>query len=176
MKRRNNEMALALGRLFPEFGERALDIPAWDSGKRMYLVDQYQSASGNRSLTYVGVSDQLLLEMTLGHFHSWEFVNKVRAFAYDGTGFRVICSCDWKQSTHYNREEVIPVVAEALTEYVMQSGTAEKMGKTEVSAEVDRILGDLFGRTGDDLDRRGARRILMAYCESRHICRDFTDD
>ena len=64
-------LTMSIDKLFPRFGEKALDIPYWDEGKGMYLVDQYQAASGNRSLTYVGVSDQFVLEMTLGHFHSW---------------------------------------------------------------------------------------------------------
>ena len=171
---RNTELVLPMDRLFPRFGEKALDIPSWDEGKGMYLVDQYQAASGNRSLTYVGVSDQLLLEMTLGHFHSWEFVNKVRAMVYDGDGFRVICSHDWPQSTHYRREDVLPVVAASLKEYVLESGNPGGMGEAEVSAEIDRILTDLFTRKVTDLDRRGIRRILATYCRRKEVCADFT--
>ena len=171
---RNTELVLPMDRLFPRFGEKALDIPSWDEGKGMYLVDQYQAASGNRSLTYVGLSDQLLLEMTLGHFHSWEFVNKVRAMVYDGEEFRVICSHDWPQSTHYRKEDVLPVVAASLKEYVLESGNPGGMGEAEVSAEIDRILTDLFTRKVTDLDRRGTRRILATYCRRKGLCTDFT--
>ena len=170
---RNAELLLPMDRLFPRFGEKALDIPSWDEGKGMYLVDQYQAASGNRSLTYVGVSDQLLLEMTLGHFHSWEFVNKVRAMVYDGGEFRVICSHDWGQSTHYRKEEVIPVIAASLKEYVLESGSSDGLNGEEVSAEIDKILADLFTRKVADLDRRGVRRILASYCRRKGVCVDF---
>lgn len=171
---RNTDLVLPMDRLFPRFGEKALDIPSWDEGKGMYLVEQYQAPSGNRSLTYVGVSDQLLLEMTLGHFHSWEFVNKVRAMVYDGDGFRIICSHDWEQSTHYRKEDVLPVVAASLKEYVLECGTAEGMGEDEVSAEINKILSDLFTRKVTDLDRRGIRRILATYCSRKGVCSDFT--
>lgn len=171
---RNTELVLPMDRLFPRFGEKALDIPSWDEGKGMYLVDQYQAASGNRSLTYVGVSDQLLLEMTLGHFHSWEFVNKVRAMVYDGEGFRVICSHDWPQSTHYRKEDILSVIAASLKEYVLESGNPGGMGEGEISSEIDRILADLFTRKVTDLDRRGIRRILASYCRKRGVCADFT--
>ena len=176
MKILRSERGLAptINKLFPRFGEKALDIPSWDEGKGMYLVDQYQSASGNRSLTYVGVSDQLLLEMTLGHFHSWEFVNKVRAMVYDGDGFRVICSHDWEQSTHFRKEDVVPVIASSLKEYVLESGNPEGMSENEVSAQIDRILSDLFSRKVVDLDRKGIRQILAYYCMKKGVCSDFT--
>ena len=176
MKILHSERGLAptINKLFPRFGEKALDIPSWDEGKGMYLVDQYQSASGNRSLTYVGVSDQLLLEMTVGHYHSWEFVNKVRAMVYDGDGFRVICSHDWPQSTHYRKEDVLLIIASSLKEYVMECGAPDGMGEEKVSTEIDRILADLFSRKVTDLDRRGIRRILAAYCRRKGVCADFS--
>ena len=176
IEKRNSDLLPSIDRLFPRFGEKALDIPSWDEGKGMYLVDQYQSASGNRSLTYVGVSDQLLVEMTLGHFHSWEFVNKVRAMVYDGENFRVICSHDWPQSTHFRREEVVPVIKDSLKEYVMESGNPGSLDEDGVSTEIGRILGELFSRKVEDLDRRGVRRILAGYCRRKGICPDFTKE
>ena len=161
-----------LNRLFPEFGSRGLDIPSWDSGKGMYLVDQYQSASGNRSLTYVGVSDQLLIEMTIGHYHSWEFINKVRVMVYDGKDFKVICSHDWEQSTHFNKQEILPLVVSAMTEYVMKSGFPGGLSKEEVSVQMDRILTELFENSVEELDE-GVREILKEYCRRKNICRDF---
>lgn len=166
-------LTATINKLFPRFGEKALDIPSWDEGKCMYLVDQYQSASGNRSLTYVGVSDQLLLEMTLGHFHSWEFVNKVRAMVYDGNGFRIVCSHDWEQSTHFRKEDVLPVIASSLKEYVRESGNTDGMSDDEVSVEIDRILADLFSRKVVDMDRKGIRQILACYCRGKGVCSDF---
>lgn len=174
IENKNSGLLPSIDRLFPKFGEKALDIPSWDEGKGMYLVDQYQAASGNRSLTYVGVSDQLLVEMTLGHFHSWEFVNKVRAMVYDGEEFRIICSYDWPQSTHYRRDEVLPVIKDSLKEYVMESGNPGTLDEDGVSAEIGRILGDLFSRRAEDLDRKGMRRILAGYCQRKGICHDFT--
>lgn len=171
---RNTELTIPMDRLFPRFGEKALDIPSWDEGKGMYLVDQYQAPSGNRSLTYVGLSDQLILEMTLGHFHSWEFVNKVRAMVYDGEEFRVICSHDWEQSTHFRKEDILPVVAASLKEYVLESGNSEGMSEEEVSIEIGKILADLFSRKVTDINRRGIRRILAAYCRRKGVCADFT--
>jgi len=174
--RDNKEFFHRIERLFPRFGDKALDIPSWDEGKGMYLVEQYQAPSGNRSLTYVGVSDQLLLEITLGHFHSWEFVNKARAMVYDGEGFRVICSHDWEQSTHYRKEAVLPVITTSLKEYVLESGIPEGLNEDEVSAEINIILSDLFTRKVTDLDRRGARQILALYCKRKGVCADFTHE
>ena len=162
--------------LFPKFGtpSRALDIPSWDAGKGMYLVDQYQAQSGNRSLTYVGVSEQLLVEVTLGHYHSWEYINKVRAMVYDVDGFRVICSHDWEQSTHFNMGELRSELSSGLSDYVIGSGLSGGKEREYVQKEVEKILDDLFSKDVMDLDRGGIRRILMAYCRKKNVCHDFT--
>lgn len=172
----HKDLTRPIDRLFPRFGEKALDIPSWDEGKGMYLVDQYQAASGNRSLTYVGVSEQLLFELTLGHFHSWEFVNKARAMVYDGEKFRIICCHDWEQSTHFNKEEVRAEIALSLRGYVKESKTSEGMTDEEIADEINRILTDLFSRKVEDLDRKAIRKILVCYCSTRGICSDFTRD
>ena len=59
-----NNLAL-MSKIFPEYGTASLDIPYYDSDKHMYIVDQYTSESGNRRVTYVAVSRQLCVEVTL---------------------------------------------------------------------------------------------------------------
>ena len=163
-----------VARLFPKFGSRALDIPTWDEGKRMYLVDQHQSASGNRSLIYVGISDQLLIEMTLGHFHSWEFVNKVRAMIYDGMSLRVIATYEWPQSTHFNIDLVREKVQEILVSYVLSLGQESGLTHDQAEVEIKKLVSNLLSADVHNLDNQNLRKVLEHYCEAQCICSDFT--
>ena len=51
--------------IFPSFGTPALDVPHYDSDKHMYIVDQHTSLAGNRSVTYVAIGDQMVVEVVL---------------------------------------------------------------------------------------------------------------
>ena len=174
IKNRHNNPAATIERLFPKFGSKAQDVPAWDAGKGMFLVDQYQSKSGNRSLTYVGISDRLLLEMTVGHFHSWEFVNKVRAMVFDGDSFKVVATCDWPQSSHLDMSAVREEVRGKLEEYAIGASAETGLAPEQIRDEVERILSSLFVGGSACLDSPLRREILAAYCTARCVCRDFT--
>ena len=172
MKR--NDTAATIEKLFPKFGCKAQDVPAWDAGKGMFLVDQYQAKSGNRSLTYVGISDRLLLEMTIGHFHSWEFVNKVRAMVFDGDSFKIVATCDWPQSSHLDMTAVREEIGEKLEEYAVGVSAETGLTREQIRGEVEKILSSLFVSRSAALDDPLRREILLTYCSIRCVCRDFT--
>jgi hypothetical protein len=65
------------------------------------------------------------------------------------------------------------VIAASLKEYVLESGSPDGLNEEEVSAEIDKILADLFTRKVADLDRRGVRRILSSYCRRKGVCVDY---
>ena len=174
LTKKHETAAVTIERLFPKFGGKAQDIPAWDAGKGMFLVDQHQSKSGNRSLTYVGISDRLLLEMTVGHFHSWEFVNKVRAMVFDGDAFKVVATCDWPQSTHLDMPAVREEIGGKLEEYALGASAETGLTREQIRGEEERILTSLFVSGSATLDDPLRREILMAYCNARCVCRDFT--
>jgi len=68
----------------------------------------------------------------------------------------------------------LSVIAASLKEYVLECGTTDGMGESEVSDEIDRILSDVFTRKVTDLDRCGIRKILASYCSRKGVCADFT--
>ena len=163
----------AINALFPKFGERALDIPSYDAGKHMYLIDQYRSERGNRSLTYVGLSDQLLVEVTTGLFHNHEYINKIRAYISDRGQYRVITTHEYELKTHFSDEDLREKLSDTLCDYVRSSGNAGSLRPTEIRQRVDSMVDAIFSKTAESLDREGLRQGLAVFCKQKRVCMDF---
>ncbi len=163
----------AINLLLPVYGSKGLDIPVFDSDKHMYLVDQYQYESGNRTLTYVAISDRVIVEVVLGHYYGWEYMNKLRILTPDVTKMKVIKTKEWKQSTRFDRLELSEAVADGLDGYIASSSAVRGFDRNTIRKEAEKMTTELFSRTEGYLDSPLGRRVLLSYCEDYNYCRDF---
>ena len=164
----------ALSTIFPEYGTPAIDIPHFDADKHMYIVDQYTAASGNRSIMYVAVGRQLVVEFTMGLFHSWSLMNKVRLLIHDGKALKVVKTYDWEGTTYFNLDTLRRKIAELAKEYAMDNNSMAGGEITEqVSAFVVKLVDDLLEQDVDSQLKDNGLAILKTYCRQVHICKDF---
>lgn len=164
----------SLGLIFPEFGTKAPDVPHFDADKHMYIVDQYTSASGNRSITYVAVGRQLVVEFTVGLYHCWTLMNKVRLLIPDGTTLKVVKTFDWECTTYFNMEALRAKITELATEYAMDN-IVMVGGKVseQLSIFVGKLVGDLLIQDVDSLLKDNGLLVLKTYCRQMNVCNDY---
>ena len=162
----------AICRILPEYGSKGLDVPTSDRDKHMYLVDQYQYESGNRTLTYAAISDRVIVEVVLGQFHGWEYMNKLRILTPDGTSIKVIATKEWEQSSRADFNRIREAVADGLVGYISSSPAAKRICKEEILKSAKTITAGLFSQTEDYLDTPLGRKVLLAYCENCNYCKD----
>lgn len=161
-------------RIFPVFGTPALDIPYYDSEKHMYIVDQHTSKEGNRSITYVAVNNHLCVEVTLGFYHSWTFMNKVRLMIPNYRLLNVVSTFEWPQSTYFNNVEMCEKIKEQVHEYAQSNKYGASVKEQEELAEfVNSQTALLFNDQASSLDNEETRAVLEAYCRQMKVCRDF---
>ena len=164
----------ALTAIFPEYGTSGLDIPHFDADKHMYIVDQYTAASGNRSIMYVAVGRQLVVEFTMGFYHSWSLMNKLRLLIPDGKALKVVKTYDWEGTTYFNVGTLHSKIAELATEYAMDNiGMAGGEVTEQVSEFVGKLVADLLGQDVDSQLKDNGLEILKAYCRQMKVCKDF---
>ena len=161
-------------RIFPVFGTPALDIPYYDSEKHMYIVDQHTSKEGNRSITYVAVNNHLCVEVTLGFYHSWTFMNKIRLMIPNYRLLNVVSTFEWPQSTYFNNVEMCEKIKELVHEYAQSNKCGASAKEQEELAEfVNSQTTLLFNGEASSLDNEETRSVLEAYCRQMKVCRDF---
>lgn len=161
-----------VSRILPVYGTKGLDVPAFDRDKHMYLVDQYQYESGNRTLTYVAISDCVIVEVVLGHYHGWEYMNKLRILIPDETKIKVISTKEWEQSTRSDLHQIRSAVADGLSEYISSSPDAKGICREEILIAAEKMAVDIFSHTEDYLDSPLGRKVLLAYCKNCNYCKD----
>lgn len=161
-------------RIFPVFGTPALDIPYYDTEKHMYIVDQYTSNEGNRSITYVAVNNHLCVEVSLGFYHSWTFMNKIRLMIPNYRLLNVVSTFEWPQSTYFNNVEMCEKIKELVHEYAQSNKCGASAKEQEELAEfVNTQTTLLFNGDASSLDNEETRSVLEAYCRQMKVCRDF---
>lgn len=164
----------ALTVIFPEYGSPALDIPHFDADKHMYIVDQHTAASGNRSIMYVAVGRQLVVEFTMGLFHSWSLMNKVRLLIPDSKALKVVKTYDWEGTTYFNVDTLHSKIAELATEYATDNvGMAGGEVTEQVRDFVGKLISDLLGQDVNSQLKDNGLEILKAYCRQMKVCKDF---
>ena len=164
----------AISLIFPEYGASASDIPYYDSEKHMYLVDQYTSDSGNRQITYVAAGRKLCVEVTLGFYHSWTYMNKIRVMIPNRDALKVVKTFDWPQSSYYNVMELTGKIRDLAREYASDNlqGLSDNE-KKQLSDFVDTLVQELLSGDVDTHDRNGCLEVLVAYCKQMKVCKDF---
>lgn len=161
-------------RIFPVFGTPALDIPYYDTEKHMYIVDQHTSNEGNRSITYVAVNNHLCVEVSLGFYHSWTFMNKIRLMIPNYRLLNVVSTFEWPQSTYFNNVEMCEKIKELVHEYAQSNKCGASAKEQEELAEfVNSQTTLLFNGDASSLDNEETRSVLEAYCRQMKVCRDF---
>lgn len=167
-----NTMDNVISKILPVYGTKGLDVPSFDRDKHMYLVDQYQYDSGNRTLTYVAISDNVIAELVLGHYHGWEYMNKLRILTPDGTKIKVAVTKEWEQCTRVDFRKIRSAVADGLMEYISSNPAAKGISKDSIHQETEKMATELFSKTEDYLDTALGRKVLLAYCENCNYCKD----
>lgn len=161
-------------RIFPVFGTPALDIPYYDTEKHMYIVDQHTSNEGNRSITYVAVNNHFCVEVSLGFYHSWTFMNKIRLMIPNYRLLNVVSTFEWPQSTYFNNVEMCEKIKELVHEYAQSNKCGASAKEQEELAEfVNSQTTLLFNGEASSLDNEETRSVLEAYCRQMKVCRDF---
>lgn len=162
-----------LSMLLPRFGQQAvLDVPRFDFQTGLYLVNQWTSDLGNRYLTYVGISKEIIIEVQTGLHYAAKYLDWV--MVGNTQDFNLIVANAYIE-THFSIDFLKSDLKLRLTEYVVRNHTAADMPESEVEARVHDIISELFNHKPADLDKRGLRPILIDYCKSRNFCKDFTD-
>lgn len=161
-------------RIFPVFGTPALDIPYYDTEKHMYIVDQHTSKEGNRSITYVAVNNHFCVEVTLGFYHSWTFMNKIRLMIPNYRLLNVVSTFEWPQSTYFNIVDMCEKIKELVHEYAQSNKCGASSKEQEELVEfVDSQIAMLFNDQASSLDNEDTRSVLEAYCRQMKVCCDF---
>lgn len=112
--------------LLPVFGTPRKQIPIWDEGQKMFLVNQYQSASNNFYYEGIRFSNNLVIKENNGKYHTWTYIDSIEIYAFDGKKLKLIQRRDYNKqfrSEEFVRQESQKKVADYLAASLKSQGT-----------------------------------------------------
>lgn len=107
-----------LDSILPPFGTPRVQIPVWDEGQKMFICDQYESASGHRYIRGVRFCDRIAVVEKVGLYHSWTYIDGIELYAFNGQRMELIQKRDYEKvfrSEAFIRQESEQMVKDYLT-------------------------------------------------------------
>ena len=98
--------------ILPVYGNPRVQVPTWDEGQKMFIIDEYESASGNRSYRGIRFCDRVVIVEQVGKYHSCTYINSLELYAFNGTRLELIQKRDYEKV--FRNEELVRKDSEAM--------------------------------------------------------------
>lgn len=79
-----------LDSILPTFGNQRANTPVWNESMKMFIINEYESAAGNRYYSGVRISDRMVVVEHVGMYHSFTYIDGIDIFMFDGEELKLI--------------------------------------------------------------------------------------
>ena len=115
-----------LDNILPTFGNPRVNIPVWDNSQRMFICEEYESASGNYYYSGVRFCDRLVIREKVGLFHNWTYIDSLELYAFNGKKMELVQKRDYDKefrNEEFIRQESLEILKDFLTAVLKAQGS-----------------------------------------------------
>ncbi len=76
--------------VLPTFGNPRIHVPVWDNSQKMFIFDEYESASGHRYYRGIRFCNRIAIVENVGLYHSWTYIDGIELYAFNGQKVELI--------------------------------------------------------------------------------------
>lgn len=147
--------------ILPTYGSPRIHQPIWDASRKMFIKDEHESLAGNRSYNGIRVSDKLIQVETIGHSHTWTWLNAVELFVFDYEERVSIGQESFPQATHHSSQLVREASERILKNYLKSQCYMSHQQITE--EQVEALIKEMLDRCYCDiLDEKSSKMLEIA--------------
>ena len=135
--------------ILPVFGQARVDMPIWDENRKMFIADEHETRTGNRSYKGVRVSDRFVIVEQIGNYHTWTYINSIEMYAFNGKNRMLIGKKEFIKE-FYNADKIRETTEKMLLDFMksqlkMQKQTlSEELLLSQAKAFIDRSYCSLL--------------------------------
>ena len=132
-------------KILPAFGCPRIQAPVWDEGQKMFLFDNYESASGNRYYKGIRFCDRIVIVEKVGLYYSWTYIDGIELYAFNGTKLELVQKKDYENA--FWSEAFIRSETEAMVRnYIngMLKFQKSSMSKDQIEAYVQSTVDSCY--------------------------------
>lgn len=107
-----------LDSILPTFDTPRVHVPVWDDGQKMFIIDEYESGSGNHYYRGIRFCDRIVILEKVGLYHCWTYIDGIELYAFNGQKMELIQKRDYDKvyrSEDFVRQESEQMVKDYLT-------------------------------------------------------------
>ncbi|MBQ7664906.1 MAG: hypothetical protein IJS43_06770 [Bacteroidaceae bacterium] len=84
-----------LDSVLPTYGTPRAHFPAWDNNQKMFICDQYESASGHLYYRGIRFCDRIVIVEKVGLYHNWTYIDGIELYVFNGKKLELIQKRDY---------------------------------------------------------------------------------
>lgn len=100
--------------VLPTYGKPRKNVPIWDNSQKMFICDEYESATGNRYYRGIRFCDRIVIVEKVGLFHNWTYIDGIELYAFNGKKLGLIQTRTYNKV--YRDEELVRSESEAMVQ------------------------------------------------------------
>ncbi len=81
--------------ILPTIGNPRVHFPTWDEGQKMFICNEYESASGHRYYLGIRFCDRIVIVEKVGLYHNWTYIDGIELYAFNGQKMELIQKRDY---------------------------------------------------------------------------------
>ena len=84
--------------LLPTYGNTRKAVPVWDESQKMFLLGNYESASGHYYYEGIRFCDRIVIKEKVGLYHTWTYIDSIEIYAFNGTKLQLVQKRDYDKT------------------------------------------------------------------------------
>lgn len=132
-------------RVLPSFGNPREHIPAWDEGQKMFICEEYESASGHRYYKGIRFCDRLAVVEKVGLYYTWTYIDGIELYAFNETRMELVQKRDYDKvfrSEAFVRQET-KIMVRNYFEGILKAQKVS-MPKEQIEAQVKEVVDGCY--------------------------------
>ena len=103
--------------ILPPYGSPRVYVPVWDNAQRMFIFDEYESASGHRYYRGIRFCNRMAIVEKVGLYHSWTYIDGIEIYAFNEKKLELVQTRDYNKvfrNEEFIRTESVSMVKDYL--------------------------------------------------------------
>lgn len=150
--------------ILPTYGNQRSQTPVWNESMKMFIIDEYESANGNRYYNGVRISNRLVIVEHIGMYHAFQYLDGMDIYLFDGQERKLIVQEKYEKQ-FYNVDFIRERSICTLRNYVRSQAAITGTTITEdvINAEVHAIIDNSYQSLLDDDKLQKLNAILPVF-------------
>lgn len=98
--------------VLPTFGNVRVKMPTWNEGQKMFIFNEYESASGHRYYQGLRFCDNIVVLEKIGQYHSWTYIDSIEIYAFNGRNLELVQKRDYEKA--FRNDDFVRAETEAM--------------------------------------------------------------